>query len=691
MRKEARRTLASLHQVGSVDRRLEQILNAQGFNIPLAAGVPKSGRRDIYPLFNDFAHSQTQDLIDGKIVDWNSPSAIETSYNYFYRKKDLRRPRSILYSGENGEVFSMLADDLERFKPGMPLFNSPQTQEWFCKLFVLGVNIHYAIYAEEARDNDKVDLNSGKHGYKKVVEEQMEQLNQTLASLEIGDLSSYLRFEEQVRELTTIMGRSVPYKKTQQVAKEEQDAEEKQSETTSLYFNFLEKDQETWERLKVKWGWKQVQETMSLIPDLRSKFLIDVFAALEENLIDLSPKDSKTSQGELEDDPNWKVRKESTAFLLLVPWWEYFDKLWDDYPILAKELEKNLEFADFSVPKKYLPSAAIEYLTKVGEIEKPERLMDLIKGVHSLTKDKPKAPTTPWLTALLALRGKFAEVDGFLKEEIRDWRDVPELARQILLNEVPGRLWLNNQGRLRITKGNETLSAFPIYKSSYESAGPVQAAEAVIVDFANPREIVPVKSVTVPLFRETGLVSEEDIPYLIDNIFAKRNGSVGSAELVKKWGEVYESRRTLEKAIIYPAKINSNEPFLKQAGELGVEGVMVQGDNVTFVIAGNGDRQRMAINGKLLSNGELVIPGMEGSGNNLALANIALACAVRPTYTVGTSPKMDKEIRDINGPISDWNGSRGNLPKIARDGYKKAEIGIIIPGFEETMLVGVKK
>lgn len=681
---------------------------------------PVSVFPDNQSLSPDLIVPTVESIISNSIIDWNADDAVPQTVTAMYRLKGVLSRTFLTMIDHPGEEssekgFSLLSDDLSRFFPDKTILESPQLKEWFCRFIIAGY-LHPGINTRAQVDKGLIPNETKR--YREIYERQMDVFKKTLSELSVEDLSLYIRFadlklqwaESSSNQKDRRRLNSSPMK-TADLILIEKAFKKVSKDETAMIGNFFQEDENVWGRIKTGWKWQQVQEALFLLPTLKAfKTATHVLAALDDNLIVLSAKNHLADYGgEFESDPHWNIRAVSVSALLRHNWNSAGGWI-KDYPNLVKTLETNLEFSGFSVPRKYLPSIAIEFLTQLGQTEKPEVFLEVLSKIHTFVENDSKA-TAGWLTALLVLKSGNNQAKDFFEKTIGEWTAVPSPAREVLLNQKSGRIWLTKEGKIRLTDSRTNLaSAFMIYSCDL----PVEAetaAPTIIADLTRKEEVKirPNELAKVPLFGEVGIVADETALDLIGKVMIGGKQLEGdglfdehSKKFVPRWRELFNSS-TLNQEILYPLRANRSDDLLRQAFEFGIDGVYIKGNDVVYILKKEitGDQNnhsvQLGIRGKLNENGQLAIKGMDesfiGEPENLLLANIAIHCATKePRCTLALSAKRDREIQSfIRSGVADWNRvQRGNLPKISADG-ENCNVAIQAPNFTEVILVAEAK
>ena len=426
---------------------------------------------------------------------------------------------------ESEKACAMFTADLRRFSPNKSLLKEQDLlREWFFKL-TLGVVAHPYITLRLHQDPNLAKSELVK--YHKATEDQISVLRQTLASLDVDDLSFYIRLEDmllfyEVGDLFNAgFGGNDPVLKDSALLANVAENEE--------FFrdSLLDEDSNTWNRLRVGWKEKQIQEVMSLLPSVRSPYVMEhAVCALQDNLFDFFIEFTKLGETE-------ELKIDPSGMVALLKWkgehvYGHGDSDFTmQYPHVVLESEKNLEFTNFSVPKKYLPHTAISLLIEAAKRNNKEELTNLIKNVQELAI--LEKVNVPWFIALTALRGLHPEILEIVEKAVNEFDTLNPQFRDIFLNRTPGKLWLTKEGKLRSTDSKTVLlSTFPIHISSKEENENIvmpQKHEDKITAPEEPEvQIFKVEETAhVPFFKEIGKPRDDDVKTLIDLIF---NGQV---------------------------------------------------------------------------------------------------------------------------------------------------------------------
>lgn len=646
--------------------------------------------------------STVEDFIKGRIIDWKRETVVSETNQQLSNQRGLLSKviNTMIYSPteEGDQALIMVKNDLSRFRPDKELLSSPLLREWFCK-FMFGVQTYTTIEAVTRVTDGIQKLSKAAGSFSSTIDRQATALAKTLTSLTRDDLPLYLAFADLFQQLNESREgeSSTAQTSLKGMAKYITD-------TLSFVNKILAKDGETWNRLRIDWDWQQVKDVLLLLPKFHSQnAIVNIIAALETNLMGFS-RTSHDNQQQL------VLSTEGIVFLLKFPWKDWamhYSKMFEDkYPSLNQKLEKNLRLADFSVPWKYLPSAAIELLSQVASVETKEAFVRLLVDINKIVANDQEL-TAPWLVTLLALRGRADADDIDFKEFIASWDRLPDRFREVLLNLLPGKLWLEPKGKLRSTDGNTNLQhAFPIFTSSKE---PVKEEIGNQVE-TDPQEVVQHKreytvgqASIVPFYGELAIIESKDAQSLLVSLFERETTIWNEDSLLNEFSQLVKDLQSnpRERRLFYHHQLNPFDSFLQNAKQVGIEGVLVDGKEVLFIfekdvaMANISDRSiRAGLQGRLNDVGELIVSGTNGSfvgtAEQLFVNNLALHCVTRNLY--GESGLIDKTdnglIKAVHQLLADWNRSSSrSLPKIGI-GQNEPYIVVLPPSYKEPVLVG---
>lgn len=657
----------------------------------------------------------TQKLISGESFDFISEKADGRSWTKVGRKNGPFFPilLTILNSPEieSKKACAMLTDDLNRFSPDKSLLSSQNLlKEWFFKL-TLGVFAHLSIAVKLSEDKDLRDSELGR--YNKEVEKQIGIFGQTLASLRKDDLTHYIRFEDMFHFYGT-HGLFHSSSRHRTIETSDPTLTSVANNEVVLKESFLEGNRIAWERLRVGWGAKEIQDVMSLLPNIRSSTVVGhVTYALEDNCFEFSEAPQQDRKEKLKIDPH--------GIIVLLKWKneqiysradDHFAKM---YPRVTLKLEENLESSNFSVPRKHLPRAAISLLAEAAKRSDKTEFTNLIESVQELAVGENV--NVPWFITLLALRAQDPETSEVIEQAVSRLGSLPIDIRDVFLNRRPGKLWLRLNGqdsKLRFTdKRTMLLSAFPIYASSKENPeiiiSEVSAFKKEEPKKPEAKTMIVSETSNVPFFGEIGIPKESaDAKNIISCLFEKRQSSLDEEKLLDEFEKLSDRWRVVDpninRNLSYIARLNASDHKLIEASEHGIEAVYIKGEEAVLIIrkdlavASASDKTiPIGLNGKIDESGQLIIEGMDksfvGEKEHLFLNNLVLYLLLQPLlYKSGIPEEEDKElIREINKAVSLWNRSpsRGLLPKIDRNADIR-NIAVRIAGYSNPVLVGEK-
>lgn len=596
------------------------------------------------------------------------------------------------YEGEEAEeAANILTNDLKRFSQDKTLLRDPTAlEEWLFKL-TLGVwartNIAHVL-EDYVPDKDKDRISRNLSEYFGVIGEQIGAFGETLSILSIDDLTYYIRFEDMfyfhgTKALFSFQSLDPRHKLEKSFVENE----------LALKESLLDEDENTWERLRIGWGVREIEDVVSLLPSIRSTTVMDhLVYALEDNLFDFSEK----SKQQLRIDPlgavdllRYKSRHVPGDSCPL-------DR---QYPRVVSKLEEKLEFENFSVPRKYLPNTAISLLKEIGRRASGEEFESLIRDIHALVLVSKEKVTVPWLITLVAQREYRPEISEVIEEMVSGLDIIPAI-RETFLNKRSGKIWLNEDGRLRLTDTKtQLMTAFPVFTSSY-------VEDEIIIAEKPPEEnegqgtqgrSVEIKNkFLMSFFGEVGEVESNDVGYLISQMFQASISSLNEDDLLNEYEKLANEwkRKGFSGELLYLSYLNLSDKHIAKAKSFGIEAFYIKGQDVVFILEG---RDRIGLQGRLDKEGQLLLMGMDesfiGEKEHLFLNNLALHLATQPLlYQSGIPEKSDKEIISETRKIAaSWNRSsnRGSLPKIDVQGDSPC-LAIRIPSRTEPVLVAEK-
>lgn len=679
------------------------------------------------PLSPDQILPQIEALIDGRIINWRGKNVLlqlnrevaKPSSGFAQILRAMVIPHS--GSGEAKEGFQQLARDLKSYSPQLFLSQPQRIGEWFAKLQMGGFIADLVAGASSLREGRVAAVAKP---YLEAVEDQIAALKKIEKDLNPSHLEVALRLADCWNELAEI-----PKSSSQEGRDRERDRFLKETgvepiftavkkeiaeENKRLADHLWETSLIIWEKLRRNWGWPQIQKAISLLPALRSPTTLrQTIAALEANLTTQAPLPGKKEAVELDPEGLLLLLKFRWGNQLLSP--SDWNLLKNDCPQLSQEGETALAFQEFSVPRKYLPSALILLLNQVAKTESPKDFLERLAKIHRSAAEDREA-TTLWLLTLLLLRQDNPQVKTLFEKILPSWGNLQKSIREILLNQRPGKLWLEpKSSRIEVTDPEITLkSAFPLYTSTQ----PVEVVETVFISpptfpITTKETTPPVKReacrvavdkrVRLPLFGEVGLVKDEMATGLVGAIFENHHKPWDADQLLANFGQLASQwiKEHGSEERLYLPELNKPDPFLKEAQTLGLEAIEMKGRTVIFIldqklaIAESLETLPIGIEGKLDAGGQLQIAGMEdsflGEPPQLWLNNLALHLATQPLlHQTGQSQRSDKElIRQVNAVAASWNRSpwRGSRPKIGLQGENSC-LAVRVPGSSEIILVG---
>lgn len=416
----------------------------------------------------------------------------------------------------------------------------------------------------------------------------------------------------------------------------------------------------SWDALSQNWTWSQIEEVVTILKDLQDDVSItSTIAAIELNLRNI-PQSAISV-----DSPN-----EEIIYLDDFCWSDALDYEYRLPEGFIEYVETSIDFEGFSVPRKHLPSLLISYLQKFAgkESEFSEFLQNQDVG-------KNPARQTNWLITLMVLKNQNENVslafENFVKSSNFDTR-----TQDVLLDKIPGKVWLTKGKRLKVTTPGETFKeGFPVYTSK------VQMPEVEKPKQIAQNQIEAQTIISYDFLGDVGIAKDEDtISFLgtVQNSFVADKDELEIEFLELSEGLKLKDQRTK----IFIQNLNRGNNALRRARQIGIDSVVISGPAVTFVL--NKDvlytmqEQRktpLAFAGILEDDGNLIldteIPNLDET-LRLYLNNIALELA-RVNVQAPESEETTKEI------VTAWNTKdRGILPRLSAKPNLRSEIQIAV-------------
>jgi hypothetical protein len=391
------------------------------------------------PLRQEQIIPAAQRLVSGESFDFASEKVAQNGWNQIGKTDGpfLQILTTILNQkgAECEQACAILTDDLKRFSPDKSLLEKQEIlKEWLFKLS-LGVYGHPFIVLQLHKSQD-LDLELVR--YSKVVEDQISVFKQTLSTLGKDDLPYYIHFAD----LFNFYGASGLFKTpVQDKRKGEADLlfATVASREGNLRSSFLHEDHNTWDRLRVDWRTEEIQNVVSLLPNIRSSAVVDnLVLALEDNLSDFSERSS------LEGGEKLKIDLHGVIALLKWKCDNAYGRAKDiyarAYPRVMAKSDGNLEFANFSVPRRHLPHTAILLLTEAAKRSDEQEFTNLLEDINELSANQKI--TVPWFIVLLVLRANNPETSDFVYDTVSEFDTLSDRVNEIFLNRPPVKLWL---------------------------------------------------------------------------------------------------------------------------------------------------------------------------------------------------------------------------------------------------------
>lgn len=639
-----------------------------------------------------------RDLVKGRVIDWGSEKAV------WETKKQAASPKSlfnkVVFSAvnkpsQNGDqALRIFTGELSRFSPDQSILPSPHLPEYWCKL-MLGVEAHSLIEQVSKSFNKGVlETNREVRTLYRVVEERIGVLGKIVRSLENSDLSSYLVFAD-LMQMMEENGRERKHPIPQAV---EDGMQEYERETREVFGELRAADFAAWKKLSVGWEWPQIMTAVAMLPTFRSQTtVVNTMAALESNLLGHSAR--------LAPDQDLPLTLNPTAVgnLLRFKWG---DTTLLDYPILSKQLEEKIEFSGFSVPRKHLPSAAIELFTRIGQEDGREKFVSFLSDIDtgldvSLARN--------WVLTLLVLRQNVSGIEAFVEEAIGRLNGISEPVRQILLNQRTGRVWLDPTGKLHPREpGQKSQSDFPIYTSTFVVPEPISevavgepAKKPVLQAEETHEETIFVKELQILRYvGEVGMIPDGAVPNFLDTLF-ERKSLPGEDSLLTSVDKLQRNwHGSNKRSLVYVSAMPGSLPIMEEAKQIiGLDAVHIQGEEITFIFQDKS--MRVGLRGVIDKDGYLHINGGNDDElldtRNLFLNKLALTLITQKLHLNGfVSAYSQKQnvavMRDLRGAIADYNRNphrqfgKLDIPQEQQDGLTP----LLVEGYEYPLLAAEK-
>lgn len=618
------------------------------------------------------------DLVEGRLIP-TDPDLIPDNVG----RHPLFRLKIAMYARDDRETtdsWKLLTQHLDQFKPGKDNIDSPQFANWYINL-----KITESIYFGSQGVHKTIPLIITPHPPDFVgnsLNSQYRKVEEFVRNLKKEDIIAYIKYKDITQTLESIIARidndsaSIP-----QIPGSTEQLKSLQKQTSRHVTEEFTKvkpgsDDYKWQELKANMGWQQINSAINFLPESRADYVFkNVIAALEENL----------------ENPALKVDSqiadvEGLLELATFIWGEYSsNSYWNEIYLGSLSLsDSRIESDGFSVPRKFLPSALITYLKKVSQSASVENFDSTMKSLNEHAKSN-KDIQVPWLTTLLALKGENIQLQETLEDFVNECfaKEDKNKLRQVLLDQIPGKVWLTESSKLRLTENGSALaSAFPIHTSLAPEAEKQIPEVQTLRIFEKPIPIDPRQKtaqeiVANPYFGTIAHITpQEAVSTLEEN--ALRNVVMWDPdELLLNLIELQEKYdHSKQRTLIYVSKLNPHDMLLRDAKHLGIQAVFVDGQTCTFIFEpdvaySQKDRQRIpaAFQATLDQNGDLQLAGVDGN-LQLLFNTLALSLITRDF----ASP--DEAIQGTNGDISKAVKGWNENPKIFRIGAV-SESGVI--------------
>lgn len=622
-------------------------------------------------------------------TDWKSTDAARQAVLSMYTRDSLagRVIDSIFVAPQNSanqEALEMLRENFDAGTKTADLGSINSAIELLAKIQI-GLQAFAHTYGRYLLYEESVDDNKAK--FLGVLNKQILLVKDYLAGLTLDDLRDYFLFEDFKFE----MGSGTQYVGVKRKSHPAHELARVTGDAASCGADFLRlpislEDIKTWDRLRRGWGEKEVRETTSVISALENQEVIDnAIASLELNLLDGTVSSLSATDFNPED-----LKK-----VIANRWFRHPNPV-----SVAKEIEgldQRIEFEGFSVPKKYLPSCAIELLTKIAKGTETEEFKTFLSSAGEQAKVDAVAE---WVLTLFVLRSQNPELLESTKSEIARLASLPGEIRDVLLDRKYGRVVLDRRGRLKIINKSQASEDFPIYTSSAEENKSTSEKTE-----KGPQEIAAYEAYLLPLYSEVGILPPDAAKEFIEALFKNDKDLLGEEKLFNEFGkssERYKSRFA-NRMLLFHQSFLPEDSRLKDLSRLGIEAVVIRGREVVFIFSDKsataklgGRILRLGIAGQLDAQGQLVVDGLEiGSAEQLFLNVHALSLSAEKLrgYSGLLDAKNDRELFPVvNQMAAAWNRSaaRGSLPKVGLQ-TDRHYIAARPQGLKEDILIGELK
>jgi len=600
-----------------------------------------------------------QAFIDGQIINWDDDNVSLKITRQLAGGLLSRMVGRIGFDYQPNEktdqVFDTLRNDLYRFTPDKTLLTSTSLPEWYCK-FRVGMALRMTIEMLNSFNgiNDLASNPKAKK-YLDELEKQGNILSETVQDLGEEDLDAYIHLGDLWAQPSDDEPGSKPFFPLKKSMLDLAD------ESVSILKKLTVVYDEAWDRLRKDWKWPQIKQALNLLPTIRSTgALTHVVSALESNLIQ-SPGEKPFQTDDLDINGLITLLKFDWSLAL-----ERYPGIPEQYPRLPEHLKQRLEIPpDFSIPRKYLPSAIIELLTRALE---PIGLLKKVQGAL------PAEATTSWLLALIALKKTQPDLKDNINSLI-ETLNYPPAIHSVALDEQPGRLWLTTDGKIHPRQRDEILSrGFLIHISTAKTAVAIEKSQPVIKikqpDIEEPIPTIPSQKDFLPFLGEIRLIRNYCAAEFTTSLFSKANIPLNLDDEYERFERLSETLKLfpLKRTFLYLEQFNPKDPYMKNAYKLGFEAVYLDPKQIRFIL--KGDSPNLSLGGSLDTEGQLRLldtpDSFIGEPEQLFLNNLGLHLATQPLYKDGVISNYDKTVATgANILAASWNRAvNRRLPKI---------------------------
>lgn len=647
-------------------------------------------------------------LVEGKIINWSENDALrKTAVQLFTPDSPTAKAvRSALLSKDPGvrDSLLLLADRIDIFDPDKDVFTPTQFTECYC-LAAISV---YALASKDVKPHDH-------HTDEKIIQRleetllnQQKKIEKRFSEAGMDDLLLVFRIADVLNLADDAISISKGFER-----KKRRILKNPGEEVNPFLKEVNESVLKTWNRLRQGWKWQQIADVANQLPYFVSQRTINyALITIADNLLH-----NATPQTRIELTPE-------AAAILVEKGVDTHAKLSEKgkilFPKVAKDQEGKLTFSDgFSVPKKHVPSVAVEILQHIA-IADPEKAISLLQETHAQLKTGEKKAIR-WFITLVALRASVPALSEQATILAQDINLIPPQVLAVIAGQEKGAISYDPTATRKLRVNSSSPSSYSLFISAVEAQTPelVDALETsqteVEIETAFPQSVET--RANVPVLPFLGSVeTRSNVPVLpfigsVEQVVPEQTAEVvkrmfAGSEAEKKWEILFEKFYKLRDArrgknihskVVYDPRTYKGIQ-LDAARAYGIDAVAIEKGSITFVldpkIACSADGKPVCITGTLdEKNRELVLDGIDdprfnGTAEQLALNILALDLA---TQTVTTVNRLNKdELREVHGQTADWN--RGRMfeneldPKIP-DVY----IAATINGMKEPVLFGERR